>query len=82
MKYEGFKVSKRVENKAMEIEKEYPISKIMNHQFELERHNKSLGNFMVNNIDIDWNLNPCHVALYNILKATMVQDQNGYWIDR
>lgn len=82
MKYEGFKVSKQVENKAKEAEKDFTAMQIMEFQAMLEMHNKSLGNFMVNRIDFDWNLNPLWVALYNILKSTMAQGQDGYWIDK
>lgn len=82
MKYEGFKVSKQVENKAKKVEKDFTATQIMEFQSMLEMHDKSLGNFMVNRIDFDWNKNPLWVALYNILKSTMVQGQNGYWIDK
>lgn len=82
MKYEGFKVSKEVENKSKEMEREFKAKDIMEFQAMLEMHNKSLGNFMVNRIDYDWNKNPLWVALYNILKATMIQDKGGHWIDK
>lgn len=80
MKYEGFEVSKRVENKANEII--FSATQIMEYQSKLEMHHRSLGNFMVNRVYFDWNLEPCWVALYNILKATMKQDASGYWIDK
>lgn len=82
MKHEGFKVSKEVENKSKEMEREFKAKDIMEFQAMLEMHDKSLGNFMVNRIDYDWNKNPLWVALYNILKATMTQDKNGYWTDK
>lgn len=82
MKYEGFKVSKEVENKSKKMEREFKARDIMEFQGMLEMHNKSLGNFMVNKIDYDWNKNPLWVALYNILKATMIQSKDGYWTDK
>lgn len=82
MKYEGFKVSKEVENKSKKMEREFCARDIMEFQSMIETHNKSLGNFMVNRIDYDWNKNPLWVALYRILKATMIQGKDGYWIDK
>lgn len=81
-KYEGFKVSKEVENKSKKMEREFKARDIMEFQSMLEMHNKSLGNFMVNKIEYDWNKNPLWVALYNILKATMIQGKDGYWTDK
>ena len=81
-KYDGFKVSKITENKAKQIEKEFSATQIIEYQSKLEMHNKSLGNFMVNRINFDWNLNPVNVAIYNLLKNTMIQDDDGYWISK
>ena len=57
-------ISKKIMNKAIELEKEFKIKDIMYYQMLLEMHNGSLENFMCN-LEIDWNTNPVKVALYN-----------------
>ena len=73
-------ISKKIMNKAIELEKEFKLKDIMYNQMLLEMHNGSLENFMCN-LEIDWNTNPVKVALYNLLNKTMVRI-NGVWMDK
>ena len=67
-------------NKAIELEKEFKLKDIMYYQMLLEMHNGSLENFMCK-LEIDWNVNPVKVALYNLLNKTMVR-VDGAWMDK
>ena len=83
-KYEGFEVSKKTEKEALKIEKELTLTEILPYIKELEftGNKKSLGNYMVNHIGFDWNRNPVNVAIYNIINSIMIQDDEGYWIEK
>lgn len=79
------RVSKKVMNKALEIEKEISFKHIIDYQNRLEMSSqyKTIGSFMTNIIGFDWDKNTTWVAMANILNNTMYYDDNlGCWIDR
>ena len=63
-------ISKKVMNKAIELEKEFKIKDIMCYQMLLEMHNGSLENFMCN-IDIKKVLEEAGITRLVPIRETM-----------